>query len=75
MILAGESLMQTHEDSLARLMADGSEDLVGELCIRVASECTAAAIARIPAQGLPRPLHRQGSRHEATQPGPQGAQA
>ena len=46
-------LMGSHEDRLARIMADGTDDLTTDLCIEVAGECTPAAVARMPPEGLP----------------------
>ena len=46
-------LMHAHEDRLAQLMADGTEDLIADLCIHTVGECTPELIARIPTEGLP----------------------
>lgn len=50
-----ERMMHMHEDRLAAIMADGTDDLVTDLCIATTRECDAAAVARIPAEGLPPP--------------------
>ena len=55
-----EQFMQRHEDELAKIMADGTDDLITDLCIRTAGECTQEAVARIPTVGLPA-SRRQGS--------------
>jgi hypothetical protein len=49
-------LMGSHEDQLARIMTAGTDDLITDLCIHTAGECTEAAVARMPPEGLP---HRQ----------------
>jgi len=48
-----EHLIQQHEDTLAAIMANGTDDLITDLCIKTAAECTQAAVARIPSEGLP----------------------
>ena len=47
-------LMHSHEDQLAKIMADGTDDLLSDLCVATAAECTAAAAAALPEQGRPR---------------------
>ena len=46
-------MIGAYEDVLARLIADGTDDLVGDLCIDTAAECTAVQIRAIPDEGLP----------------------
>ena len=46
-------MIGAYEDVLARLIADGTDDLVGDLCIDTAAECTAVQIRTIPDEGLP----------------------
>ena len=53
-----EQLLLQHEDTLATLMADGTDDLITDMCVTTTAECTLGAIARIPPEGLPRRLHR-----------------
>lgn len=49
-----ETLLRTHEDGLAALMADGTDDLITDLCINAAHECTPEAAEALPVQGRPR---------------------
>ena len=51
-------LMANHEDRLAEIMADGTDDLITDLCITTARECTRESVERIPDEGLPRRLKR-----------------
>ena len=53
-----QELMGAHEDQLARIMAAGTDDLISDLCIHTAGECTESAVARMPPEGLPH-RHRQ----------------
>ena len=53
-----DNLMQEHADKLTAIMADGTDDLITDLCITTAAECTREDIGRIPDEGLPRRLHR-----------------
>ena len=47
-------LMASHEDRLFKLMADGTDDLIKDLCIDGTADCTADEVARLPPQALPR---------------------
>ena len=48
-----EHLVAKHEEALTHMIADGTDDLVGDLCIRTTHECTAEIIQSIPREGLP----------------------
>ena len=48
-----ETLMQKYEDRLTEIMADGSDDLITDLCVNTASECTEAEAMALPEQALP----------------------
>ena len=61
-----KDLLDKHEPSLAPLMADGTNDLITDLCISIAHECTADEVATIPAEGLPR--HRARSMNSIGRP-------
>ena len=52
-VVATWQMIGAYEDVLARLIADGTDDLVGDLCIDTAAECTAVQIRAIPDEGLP----------------------
>ena len=54
-------LMEQHEDTLASIMADGTDDLITDLCVNVAGECGPSDVAKIPAEGLPRHRTHQAS--------------
>ena len=53
-----EGLIRAHEDKLAAIMADGTDDLLTDLCITTATQCTAEAVARLPTSGMPRRFQR-----------------
>ena len=63
-------LLAEHEERLSPLMADGTDDLITDLCIRIARECTEAEVAAIPEEGLPRhrTLLRQQQQRQPQQP-------
>ena len=56
-----ESLMQVHEPSLAAVMADGTDDLLNDLCVKTASQCNAESLAKLPTMGMPRRSATRGS--------------
>ena len=47
-------ILAAHEDALAKVMAEGTDDLLHDLCVETAHECTPEGIAAIPDEGLPR---------------------
>ena len=57
-------LMEQHEDTLARIMADGTDDLINDLCVSVAGECSLSDVSKIPIEGLPRRHARKKSKDE-----------